>query len=197
MWWHLLGICIIFIDAIGILDLITLFILSSLVSLTTIIINREFNQMIMSTERTIKNSWHLIGEIRDYLSANSGLIDQIKLGFHLSKGFIRYRTQQFLFPPVEKLNNHLMVNYAIGLRAYKLLLPYRKTNRIHLIQDAHGKDVTHEIKTYLGPCEDCHGQNITPGDLNYGELIFTLYNKKVFMVGVNDSIRSIWTNEGF
>lgn len=78
-----------------------------------------------------------------------------------------------------RLGSNLIVEYSHGSFRYKMLYKKKKpvlrsrgVRCVERITDGNGNDVTEEIKSFMGPFRDFHGQHLTPGDLGYEQLHF-------------------------
>jgi hypothetical protein len=71
--------------------------------------------------------------------------------------------------------NEYDVEYVLGNKRYKIRTRKRKgpaVQRVLLVIEENDKDVTGEIRPYLGPMEDWHGKIYSPFQLGYGSLTF-------------------------
>lgn len=79
--------------------------------------------------------------------------------------------------------NNYEIQYALHDRIYKIRTRSRRTpTQIMDVQDHEGNDITEEVRSYLGPNEDFHGQRLRPFDIGYERLCVRLRNgrEKIF-----------------
>ena len=84
----------------------------------------------------------------------------------------------------KKGKNKYILNYTIGKNEYKILLKKKLIpSSISCVWDRNGKDVTYEVKQFMGPNEDFYGANVTPTDMGFEYLLFETKDDEQFSFG--------------
>jgi len=94
--------------------------------------------------------------------------------------------QKIYLPVVYRGNGKYDIQYTLKNNIYIFRTTARRgPSTICCITDHNNNDVTDEVKSYLGPNEDCHGQPLTPRDIGYKKGLCIEYRsgKKVFYKG--------------
>lgn len=82
---------------------------------------------------------------------------------------------QKAYMPVARVGRNVYeVRYVLRDRVYKVRTQVRRVPRVVRVLDHGGDDATEQVLSYLGPNEDFHGTQTTPGDLGYEGLLFRL-----------------------
>lgn len=85
--------------------------------------------------------------------------------------------------------NNYEIQYILHDNIYKVKTKVRRgPSPIIRIMDHQQNDITNEIRTYLGPNEDFHGQSLKPLDLGYEKIHFILRHGKEVEFDINDPI---------
>lgn len=75
--------------------------------------------------------------------------------------------------------NHYEIQYILHDRVYRIHTQVRRgPSSIVRVLDHQDKDITEEIRSYMGPNEDFHGQSICPQDMGYEYVVFCFRNGK-------------------
>lgn len=98
--------------------------------------------------------------------------------YHLNKTMWSY-----LVKKNENVKNGYIINYQIGGTDYTLLTKKDMGPcKISKVIDEKGNNVSEKVIPYFGPNYKLHGEEITPGMLNFESLeIFTLTTSKKFI----------------
>lgn len=84
------------------------------------------------------------------------------------------------------------IQYALHDHVYKVRTRVRRgPSNIIQILNHQGEDVTDEVRTYLGPNEDFHGQCMTPNDLGFEELSIQLRKGETMEYKLHDKIQIV------
>lgn len=88
---------------------------------------------------------------------------------------------QYLNTTVTRISkDEYEVRYVIGGRLYAMRVkPHRGRPWVTKITDSEGNDVTKEIRPYMGPQYDWHGNTFASHDFGHSELTFTLQHGSV------------------
>lgn len=85
--------------------------------------------------------------------------------------------------------NHYEVQYALNDRIYKIQIKTRRLpTQIIEIRDDKGKHITEDVRSYLGPNEDFHGQKTRPCDIGYEKIYVLMRNGEEKVFATNDYI---------
>jgi hypothetical protein len=107
------------------------------------------------------------------------------------KGYVTDILKSVYIPSsLTRLNKYLyQLSYVHQGIDYHVLIPLKKGPRkIVRITDGDQEDVTDQVKPYLGPNEDFHGIEITPGHLEYDTLTFHTRYGNVYNFNSDDTI---------
>jgi hypothetical protein len=154
------------------MDLVTIS-LSLCASIISILIVKEY----LKPESTLKKINELYNQLNN-INVNKGY-KSIGLILKTSADTVNVicevqynKLQSYLYTP-KKLNNHIyFIPYFIGNTWYKALIPYSTHPSIITSIHNENKDVTKEIRPYLGPSERIN-IDITPLDLGFDQLTFS------------------------
>lgn len=73
--------------------------------------------------------------------------------------------------------NHYEIQYALHDRVYRIRTQVRRgPSPIVRVLDHKDMDITDEVRSYLGPNEDFHGQSLCPQDMGYERVVFCFRN---------------------
>lgn len=73
--------------------------------------------------------------------------------------------------------NTYEIQYALHDKTYRIRTNVRRgPSPIVRVLDHQDKEITDDIRSYLGPNEDFHGQSICPQDLGYERIVFCFRN---------------------
>lgn len=73
--------------------------------------------------------------------------------------------------------NRYEIQYVLHDKIYRMRTQVRRgPTKILQILDAEDNDITDDIRSYLGPNEDFHGQQLRPCDFGYEKVCFFLRN---------------------
>jgi hypothetical protein len=139
------------------------------------------NEVVIGYDLSYDNLW----KVYDCLRLN------IQVGFETCKTLAKYKYHKAMtqyYSPERLGNDLLVIPYYVSGRWHKALVKHvSRTPRVLKImsynpdgQYPNGKDVTNEIREYIGPNEDFYCQAVSPSMFGYGTLTFTmLTNGKV------------------
>lgn len=99
----------------------------------------------------------------------------------VAKIFVKYvylQLLQKLYKTVLHVHkNKYEIQYVLHDTIYKVRTQVQRgPSKIILIKDQHGNDITNDMRCYLGPNEDFHGQLTTPTNLGYEKIYIQLRN---------------------
>ena len=81
---------------------------------------------------------------------------------------------------IELHHTHYIINYPFGVNWYKIIIPRKRGPcMIDEIMDEKGCDIKEKILSFMGPCHNFHGQEMTPKILGYGSITFTFINEDI------------------
>jgi hypothetical protein len=67
--------------------------------------------------------------------------------------------------------NNYEIQYVLHDKIYKFRTKVKRgPSRLFMILDHEANDVTDEVRSYMGPNEDFHGQSVCPRDMGYEKL---------------------------
>ncbi len=91
---------------------------------------------------------------------------------------------------LQKISSSLYsLSYEHRGKQYRVLMPVQKgPKRIVRITDDQERDVTEEVRVFLGPNEDFHQYPTTPRALGYKELVFQERSGMVYIFTEDDAI---------
>lgn len=104
--------------------------------------------------------------------------------------YIYLSVLQKLYQSVVHLHkNHYEIQYALHDRVYKIRTRTRRLpTQIIEVRDHEDKDITGEMRSYLGPNEDFHGQKMRPLDIGYEKICMLMRNGEEKVFTTNDYI---------
>jgi hypothetical protein len=86
--------------------------------------------------------------------------------------------------------NLVMLPYMFRGKHYKILIPIaRGPSRVRQVFNQIHRDVTDQVKEYMGPNEDFHGFNPSPSMMGYDELHITFSDAEDKSFMANDIIK--------
>ncbi len=104
----------------------------------------------------------IVGYLASYVPVSTMLSDAYK--------YIYMRNNLVKVP---KTKNKYELDYYYQGTNYKIFVRINKgPSLVVKVTDEYAKDVTSEIKAYMGPNENFHGATISPNDLGYNQLTF-------------------------
>jgi len=117
-----------------------------------------------------------------------------KQNYIIVKIFMKYmylKLLQNMYITVSHLyKNTYEVQYILHDKIYKIRTHVKRgPSKIIQILDHLDDDVTEDVRSYLGPNEDFHGQFICPHDIGYENLYIFLRNGDTLSFKENDVIR--------
>ena len=94
---------------------------------------------------------------------------------------------QFCNSTVIRIDKHTYaVNYVVNGIMYTMVVkPNRGPRSVIEAVDENDEDLTHEIITYLGPCENFHGTKLSP----------KFFNKKVITLSLSSGDEVVFEND--
>lgn len=116
-----------------------------------------------------------------------------KQKYLLVKIFLKYvylKCLQQLYQTVRHVRrNHYEIQYILHDNVYKIQTKVKRgPSNIERIMDHQNNNITEEVRSYLGPNEDFHGQLIRPFDLGYEKLHVEFRNGDESSFETNDLI---------
>lgn len=91
------------------------------------------------------------------------------------KTIINHKRYQKKFKVKHLNGNRYLIEYNMGDDEYKVI--FKKVmmlSDLSCIKDSNNRDITHEIKPFLGPNLDFHGHDYTPLDFGHDQMSFIL-----------------------
>lgn len=129
--------------------------------------------------------WLFLGLIT--IAFNYKRIIEVFDGLHAACG--QLITNRLAKKCISMHHKYYIVEYPYGVSWYKIIVPRnRRPCLIDDITDAHGCSVKTQLKPYLGPGNNFHGQRVTPNLLGFSRLTFTYANGDELTFGEFDEI---------
>jgi hypothetical protein len=95
----------------------------------------------------------------------------------LTKYFYLKLLQTIYITVVHLNKNTYEIQYALHDKIYKIRTHARRgPSKIVRILDHVDNDITEDVRTYMGPNEDFHGQSVCPQDIGYERVCICLRN---------------------
>jgi hypothetical protein len=121
----------------------------------------------------------LTSKFVEWLERNvSPLTEQTKNVLNVAKELLTLEMKKLMQKMfVEDKDGHIEITYLDGNSEHKIIAKKRNSSfRISSIHDHEERDITEELKPYLGPNEDFHEIGVTPEILGKEKLKFKLRN---------------------
>lgn len=92
--------------------------------------------------------------------------------------FFYLKCLQNIYLTVSHLHkNNYEIQYVLHDKLYRIRTKVKRgPSKIVYILDHMDKDITEEIRSYMGPNEDFHGMSICPRDIGYEQIVIFLRN---------------------